>query len=270
MNVCDMIWSMAGHPLVIDSVQRLVTDQPGTCAVTGGHYEQTAPIDKALGANFLDRSLFHAHSPRVGPAALWVCCGKPPATLRMWSVVATPGVAVAPSNPKAWLQDVPGLCLTNRADPRPVTATLLNPPVGDWVVTVAVSGQKHVVPYATINHGPGPWAVRYESTTVTSDPGTFGRILTAAANLRAAGHSTDDVLAGTPSMAACKTPDDLEWWSRQSDILTQYAHSGLLSLALWCLTKETINDHRTPRPDPRSASAEHRRHDDGAPGFSLF
>lgn len=237
----DLVWELAGRPDPIASALALVTDHPGTCALSGRHEERTAPTSKALGSNFTDQSLYRAQSDRVGTGAIWCCSGGGTKTLRMWSIVAAPGVDLPPSHPKVWIRDTPGLHLTNRADLTCLIDTLVAPPDGEWMVTVAVSGQKHVVPYGTVNHGPGPWTVRMETVNVTSSPEEFGAILLAAARLRALGHRADDVLNGQPSMAAIKDRAALDTWQALASQISRYTNSPLLDLALWCLTKEQIN-----------------------------
>lgn len=239
-----LVWSLAGRPNPIPTIDKLATDTPDSCCVCGEHATRTADANKALGANFTDRSMYRDHrSSRVCIGCLWCCSGKPPATLRMWSVVAAPNVNLPPSHEKCAVPTGPGLHFTNRAAPQAVTAILLNPPPGPWMVTVATSGQKHVVPYGTVNHGTHQWTVRLESTNVTSNPSEFSTVLTAAARLRAAKHRADDITDGAPTLAAIKTEDDLREWNTHQQTLLPYRGSPLLDLALWTLTKETINDH---------------------------
>lgn len=236
-----LVWDLAGRPDPVPNVAALLADVPDVCALSGDHEARTAPLAKALGANFTDQSLYRAHSDRVGAGALWCCSGKPPATLRMWSIVAAPGVDLPPSHEKAWIHGATGLHLTNRAATGAIIDTLIAPPDGEWMVTVAVSGQKHVVPYGTVNRGPGAWVVRMETTNVAGDPGQWALVLATAARLRAAGHRADDVRAGSPTMAALKTADDINAWRALADRLAPYTRSPLLDLALWCLTKEQIH-----------------------------
>lgn len=239
MTATAMVWSAAGSPDPPEALK--VVDHPGLCAVCGEHADRTGPVKTALGKNFSDPYLLgRADSDRVCVACAWCCSGKPPATLRMWSLVVRPDAP--PSAEKAWLQ-VPGLCLTSRGDPRPVSSTLLNPPAGEWLVTVAISGQKHVVPFAHPNMGAGPWTVRMENTDVTSTPAEFATVIEAAAALRSAGHSTQAVLDLNPSMPTMRTIADVDHWRTWATVLAPYRRSPLLDLALWALTKETICDH---------------------------
>ncbi|WP_166345053.1 hypothetical protein [Phytoactinopolyspora limicola] len=242
-----MVWDLAGRPEPVANVAALITDTAGTCCVCGLPSDHTADTNRALGANFTDRAMFRdPRSSRVCPACLWCCSGKPPATLRMWTIVAVPGYDLAPSHEKCALPAGRGLHLTNRANTAAVSTVLRWPPPGEWVVTVAVSGQKHVLPYGTVNRGCDQWTVRLEATNVTSTPDDFAHVLRTAARLRAAGHRDDDIRRGAPTMSALKADADADHWRGLFHALadhTGHTHSPLLDLALWCITKETIHDH---------------------------
>ena len=239
-DACRLVWGCAGSPeITLANVAKLVTDTPGQCAVCGFEAERTADINRALGANFSDRSHLAVHTSRVCPACLWCCSGKPPATLRMWSIIAAPGMTLPESNPKAWMQNTPHLALLNRSNPGPIAAVLASPPEGPWVVTVAYSGQKHVVPYAHVNHGAeAAWTVRAEDHNVTAHPDEWAAVHAAAMALRKLGVPADDVLAGQPRYI--KSRAALVRWSRLDAHLTGWHNSPLLNLALWCITKETM------------------------------
>lgn len=238
MKATRWLWQQLGRPAIAaGSVASLLADIEAQCSICGVVEFPTAKADKALGANFSDRGhLTHEGSDRICQACLWCCSGKPPATLRMWSIAA--GGPASPSHPKAWLQETPVVCLTNRANPRPIRDLLMNPPDGEWLVTVAYSGQKHVIPYATTNHGPGTWTVRVEDHYVTSNPATFRHVHQHAEALRRLGVPEDAVMSGTP--AYIKTANDLAAWKEHADQLTAHLGSPLLRLALWTITKETM------------------------------
>ena len=237
-----LLHHLAGEPDPIESMARLLQDEPGVCAVCTRQVGRTADADRALGANFTDRSIFRAPSSRVCVACLSICSGKPPATWRMWSVVAIPGAPLPPSNPKAWIQDVGGLYLGARGGVTGslVHAVLASPPGGDWLVTVATSGQKHVVPYADVQHGPGPWAVRMETVTVHGDPTTWAHVHTHTLALRRLGVPADDITTGTCPPWALRGREAISAWRTHSDAIRDHLGSPLLSLALWTITKEHL------------------------------
>ena len=234
MRATRLIWDLAGSPtptMPLDAVT-------GVCAVCDTPSDTTGRVDKVLGANFGDRGHIKTGTDRICPACAWCCSGRPPATLRMWSVIAAPGTSLPGSHPKAWIQDTPGLCLLNRANPGPVAAILAAPPESEWAVTVAYSGQKHVVPYADTNHGPGQWTIRVEDHYVTATPALWRDVHTAAMTLRRFGVPNDAVRIGEPRNI--KTGDTLAEWRRHATVLDPYLTSPLLDLALWTITKETM------------------------------
>lgn len=235
-----LVWEAAGRPKPFGTKADLLKHIPGVCAVTGERLDVTADINRALGDNFTDRSMFAApHSDRVGEATLWACSGKGTSTLRLWSIIAAPGVHLPPSHEKAFLS-APGLWLGNRADPRPIVDTLLSPPEGEWLVSIAVSAQKHVLPYARVNRGGGRWTARFENTDVTSDPIEFLAVHGAAVALRRLGLRDDEILTGRPGLI--RSRDVLTEWRHHARSLAPYLQSPLLQLALWAITKGTLND----------------------------
>lgn len=235
-----LVWDTAGRPSPFGAKADMLNPIPGVCAVTGESLPVTADINRAMGDNFTDRSMFTApHSDRVGESTLWACSGKGTSTLRLWSIICTPGSDLPASHEKAFLS-APGLWLGNRADPRPIVETLSHPPEGEWLVSIAVSGQKHVLPYATVNRGPGRWVVRMENTNVTATPAEWAHVHASARALRALGVPADDVLTGSPGYL--KRREDINRWRTISTTLTPYYNSPLLQLALWTITKGTLND----------------------------
>jgi len=238
-HITELVWEAAGCPE--PPSQRLYSAEAAVCVMCGRTVGSTAPATRVIGNNFTDQYLFHrSDSTRICPACAWCCAGKPPASLRMWSVVAAPGLLLPPSHSRAWIQE-PDLCLTNRADPAPIADLLLAPPETEWACTVAVSAQKHVVPYGRVNHGGrGSWTVRMETTDVTADADQWRHVLGHTAALRQDGHSADAVRNGCPDLQAVRTGADLERWRLHADALACYRRAPLLELALWCVTKTTL------------------------------
>lgn len=239
-SACTLVHRLAGAPS-LNEVREKLLDAEGVCAVCGD-LGLSAPIGKMIGQNFTDQYwLARADSNRICRACSWCLTGKPPRTVRMWSIVAADGVPQPPSAGKAWLQDTheAGLCLTSRGDTTPVIDTLTAPPDRvDWVVAVAISGQKHVLPFAQVNHGRGRWSMRMETCTITAEPADFQSVLTHAAHLRDAKYPTDAVLRLQPGVMKSRAALDL--WTEHATPLTPYRESPLLELALWCLTTKGI------------------------------
>lgn len=240
-----MVWEQAGQPAPSAvSVAKLLTDTPAVCAMCSTHSDITASADRALGQNFADRSLFeNPNTGRICPGCLWACSGKPPASLRMWSIICAPGHALPPSSPKAYLQH-PAIFLHNRAAGRVFGEFLASPADGPWVMSIALSAQKHVLPYAEINHGSGPWTVRVEDHTVTSTPTQWAAVREHARAIRALGVPEAAVLDGHP--AFIKNRDQLNTWTQHNRHLTRFHRSPLLAFALWTITKETLTCPATP------------------------
>ena len=239
-----LIYDTAGRPgFATATTGRLLAQHAAPCCVCGQVEQETADADRSMGSNFADRGhLRNHHSTRVCRGCLWCASGKPPATLRMWSIVCAPGNLLPPSQPKAWLQDTPGLCLTNRANTQPIIDILTAPPAGDWAVTVAISGQKHVVPYAEVNHCAGPWLIRVEDHDVSATPHEWNQVFTSALHLRRLGVPAEAIDAGEPRFVVKggTTRALLDQWRGLAAPLQPYLGSTLLSLALWTITKPII------------------------------
>lgn len=234
-----LIWRAAGTPPIEGAKGKLLKPQPGICAITGEHFDTTADAKRALGENFTDHSLWSTHTGRVGPAALWCCSGKGKLSPRTWSWVCAPGENLDASHEKA-PYSAPGLCLTNRAHTRPVMQILTHPPQGEWVCCIAVSGQKHVLPYARTNVGRGPWTVRMEDTTITSTPAMFRKVLALVLGLRLIGTPAEAIKAGTPGNI--RTREQLTSWMNLSQQLEPYKTAPITDLALWCITKRILEE----------------------------
>ena len=232
------VWDALDRPDPVPSAAaKLDLGRIETCRMCGHDDLPTADAKAALGTNWTDQSCWRdPSSTRVCVACLWTCSGKPPATVRMWTVVT--GVD-RPSGEKApWRSDA--ACLTNRADTTPVISTLCSPPAHPWLVSIAVSGQKHILPYGTVNPGgTGPWRVRMEDTTISSDPATFSRVHSHALALRRLGIRDDDILTGHPG-SYLKTLEEITEWREHANHLTAHIGAPLLRLALWTITKKEI------------------------------
>lgn len=234
-----LVWQLAGQPSPVDSMASLLSEI-GTCRMCGGDDLPCASASRALGSNWTDHSCWRSRSSTlVCSACLWACSGKPPATLRMWSIIAAPGAELPPPHEKCAVPSGPGLTFLNRSTPQPFSDILAYPPSGDWLVTVATSGQKHVLPYGTVNHGSGRWTVRMESSDVTSTPTEWSAVRGAALTLRRLGIPASDIRDGRP--AGIKTSSALSAWAETAPALSPYLRSPLLDLALWTITKETIH-----------------------------
>ena len=246
MKAPRLIHQMVGEPPVEGSAAKAFSEPPELCAMCGQISQRTAPADKVLGANFTDRGLFTApHSTRVCWGCVAICSGLPPRTFRQWTIVATPGRQLPPSQEKAaaWIGQHEGICLTSKADTTPVIDTLLDPPDGPWVVSIAESGQKHVAPYAEVNHGDAG-IVRMETINISYQRDIFRHVFGHALALRRLGLPADAVMTGTPKFI--KSRAMLDTWRAHQKELRAFQGSPILALALWAITKGIIeNDYYT-------------------------
>ncbi|WP_018024110.1 hypothetical protein [Corynebacterium ulceribovis] len=234
-----LIWQAAGKKPVPGAKAKLLQERPAVCCITGDQEAVTADAKKALGDNFTDQSLWNSGSGRVGQAALWCCSGKGKESPRMWTWVCAPGEHLPDSHEKA-AHRAPGLCLTNRANTRPVIDTLMKPPMGEWTVCVAVSGQKHALPYARTNIGDRAWTVRMEDQDITSTSSVWHEVFFTTLALRRMGVHADNITAGMPGNF--KTHDELSRWRHLAATLAPYQSAPITQLALWCITKPIMED----------------------------
>jgi hypothetical protein len=241
---CRMIWDLAGRPAPTDPASGA-----GVCAMCG----DSGPLHAKLGPNFTDyRQLVHVNGTRLCVACSWTFGGKPPRTLRMWTIVARldqPAPAVNLGEKAIPYVSGDYLLLTNRKDMRWVAATLAQPPAdgSPWLVAVAESGQKHCAPFTPINHGTDRWTVRLDGTDITSTPDQWRHILSHSAALRHAGFSASAVETGQPPVVALEG-DRLAVWCNHAPHLAAYVGTPLLHLANLMITKETVNDYRNTYP----------------------
>lgn len=234
IHACHLIWELAGGPPPTDSAKGV-----GPCALCGAE----GPLHATIGPNFTDyRKLLRIDGTRMCQACSWTLGGRPPNTVRMWSVVARTDVPALPSRPGAYVTGK-HLHLTNRRDLRWVAATLADPP-GDgsaWLVAVAETGQKHTAPFTAVNHGNRRWSVQLDGCDITSDPSEWRPALARTAALRAAGFRAEHIESGQPPVGTL-TPDRLSVWLTHAAELAPHFGTPLLHLANLMITKETV-DH---------------------------
>lgn len=244
-----MVWELCGRPR---RATLGVTGIPGVCAMCARTVTESAPAKKWLeGKSFTDPAHLRTRSDRVCEACAWTVTGKGMDQVRMWTIVARTDRALPPSNPKAAFAS-DHVHFTSRADMRAVVGTLADPPSGQWLVTVAESGQKHTLPYGHLNHGPGRWRVRMDATDIDAEPADFRHVFAHACALRAAGHTNDEIEHLTPSFGRLNTTAGIDRWRHHTAALTGWGSSPLLHLAVFLINKEHLHgylDHyRAPGP----------------------
>lgn len=252
-----MVWDLAGRP---HRPTLGVTEMPGVCAMCGQSVLRTAPAKKWLeGKSFTDPAHLRARSGRVCEACAWTVTGKGMDQIRMWTILARTDRALPPSNPKAAFA-TRHVHFTTRADMRAVVDTLADPPTGQWVVAVAESGQKHVLPYTRINHGPGRWRIRMDALDIDATPAEFRTVFAHTCALRAAGHTTEEIKHLTPAYSRLTTIEDLTLWQQHATALTPWRSAPLLHLATFLINKEHLDAHThtypTGTPDAGAAGLD--------------
>jgi hypothetical protein len=239
ITATGMVWDAAGRPDP-GPVRR-----EGVCGLCG----MDGPLHGSLGGNFTDyRMLAVIGEDGLCAACTWVLSGRPPATLRMWTLVVRHDRPAAPSQLNAYVSGE-FLHATNRRDMTWVAATLADPPADGvpWLVAVAESGHKHTAPFATVNYGPGRWTVRLDGTDITADAAIWRDVLGHSTALRAAGFPAVDVESGQPAMNRLKG-DALTAWRLHASHLRTHAGTPLLHLANLVITKETCEHYLTTYP----------------------
>lgn len=113
---------------------------------------------------------------------------------------------------------------------RVVVNTLADPPEGEWVVSVAESGQKHSLPYAVVNRGRARWRVRMDALDVDATPEDFRHVFAHVCALRARGFSAEDIEHLRMPIGRIKTGDDLAVWQHHAEALAPWRSSSLMHL----------------------------------------
>lgn len=276
LTAVRLAWDAAGRP----SHPKGKDVQAG-CVVCGAPHERTIRAKDALGKNYDYASAVRPSLDTVCEPCAWALAGKPPHTLRLWSIATTLTAQLPAHSPvreaETAARDLAELTssgaddrqiraardrltvaelasskvpvpvskhlhLCNRRDTSVIIGLLTNPPDDHWAVAVAQSGQKHLLPYTQVNApGTDVWEARWEATNITSTPNRFRRLLGAVAALRVAGHHPDTITRCRPSVPALRG-DGLTAWRRHEPTIRPYAGSPIMDLALFLTTKETIHD----------------------------
>lgn len=234
-----LLWEVAGQP---PCPKKTRSCPDGTCCVCAEPCEQGVSVRDQFGAHFIDHNMLRDFSSGfVCVPCSWVMAGRGSAGFRLWSVVCRTDRELAASHEKADKLG-PHIQLTTRGDLAEAVSLLLDPPESEWVLSVATSGQKHVLPYANTNRG-RLWTVRMESVDVNADSDAFAHVLFHAASLRALGFTSEEILSGEPSVHRV-SPESYPAWLKHSEAIRTARGGPLLDLALVCITKEKIDEFR--------------------------
>lgn len=175
--------------------ERAVDHDEEPCAICGGPSSRGVPLGEFIGPTMTDQTSFR--SPESAHAC--VCCafvraryspvpGKPPA----------PGKKEGPrwSN-FSHLYDDRGHVVASKAEKPTIMAFLREPKRGQWFAAIADSGQKHVLPYATVNPaGTTRGRVRFEERNLTLPDAAGWVIVDDLCALLTAGATKDEIERG--------------------------------------------------------------------------
>jgi len=210
MNAAEIVWRAVGSPAVPGCVSA-----SGLCWMCAARLERGIPRQKWMGANFVGQNRVRAPAAAfVCEPCVFVCAGRPPDTLRMYSHFW--------SEPAGWSK-------LTRADRAKMRERILAEYDGPWFAAIAESGKKHLLPWTPINFA-GARVIYFEERRV-SMPLDARELLDDLARLLAAGASKAEIGRGeyTPfSWRACH--DEIRAfearWSRAR-------HGSWFDLALW-------------------------------------
>ena len=230
-SATQLLWLAAGRP----DPRKPVHEADASCFWCGVRVSEGCRVRDVCGSSFTDHDVAAVPtSPWVCVPCTWTMTGRPPDTLRLWSVIYREDREAAPSHEKAPNLG-PRLHLQNKADPSEFDALLREPPYGPWIASVADSGKIHVVPFARINRG-RRWCVRFERHDVRSTSEEYSRVADATQALYDAGFSKGDIEHGpSPSrLLRC----GVELWRANDELLLPYRGGALFQLVMFLMRKK--------------------------------
>jgi len=207
--------------------------EPGFCFLCGEWSQTCIPAAK-LPKSFRDYDKGRADSKRVCAACIYVMAGKPPNTLRMWSMVWVETGGLPPTSAETAPLSTGRIWTGNKGDLRPALEVAMSPPPCRWAVSLADSGKIHIIPYAPMA-GPGRWAIRLERHTIADGLAPFRRVVHVVASLMEAGHSKAAILAGDPHPSTWRKPELIRAWMQHAPALEPWRRSPLLEAAVFLL-----------------------------------
>ena len=257
-STTQLIHGLIGCP--DPSKDRGVSEMKGSCLVCGSTYEMGSPSKYALSKTDTDRARFAAEwSEMVCTACTWCSEGRPPDTLRMWTVIyredgqiKNPGTfreyITKKQEKKDKIYSVSSLlevesrvALINRSDLSPLVRAMVDPPESKWSAAIAESGHIHIVRFAPVNAGRGYWTVIFEREEISATPGEFTKNLWHIANLRQAGFHTEDIENNSPHPKSLRE-HTVEWFTHMTEAVKN--RPDLTRLSLFLCTKDRTDDYR--------------------------
>lgn len=240
-----LLWELAGRPVPKKPTKK--TTEP--CYICAETISEGVEKKKAFGGNFTDFD--SAKSPQsdcVCVPCLWSMSGKPPDTLRMWSVLFREDGKTSYTHEKAPITH-PGLAFMNKSDMREAINMLLNPPDCAWFLALSDSGKIHTTPFAEMNHGLA-WTIRLERENISLNSTVFPDIFRTAGRLYMLGFSKAEILSGDCAVGKiAKQAENLPLIRELFWKLRIYTHSPILKLATFLLKKDYIHEYIETEPD---------------------
>lgn len=238
-----MVWRSARKPSPRRSTNYIGESR---CAICGGWDCQCLPLETAC-----PKASFSGHqdmqwleSEAVCRACAWSMEGRPPNTLRMWSILYREDIEAAPSNPSA--PDCgPLVHLENKRNLDAMAQALLDPPKGPWCLSIADSGKIHILPYTPMNTGEDRrrWIVRIERENVHGTSDGFGRIMHHMSILVGAEFFKSHILSRDPPPSEL-VRKGINTWRENIVCLPVFGGTPLERLALMIIRKDNANEWR--------------------------
>lgn len=246
----QLVWSSAGKPL-----PRRSTDYIGEsrCAICGGWDRRCLPLESAC-----PKASFSGHqdmqwleSGAVCRACAWAMEGRPPDTLRMWSILYREDREANPSNPSA-PNCGPWVHLENKGNLDAIGCALLTPPQKPWCLSIADSGKIHILPYTPTNTGEdrNRWRIRIERENVHGTSDVFGKIMYHISVLIGAGFSKRHILSRDPPPCEL-VKKGINIWRENIAALPAFGNTQMERIALMIVRKDNANEWRRGTQDYR-------------------
>lgn len=238
MRAPSMIHAAAGRP----HPRRDTILATGRCYWCASEIDgQACRVDDVVTDSFTDQDQALAStSPWLCIACSWAMTGRPPDTLRLWSIAYREDGVPWPANHPACTLPIGRIHAQNKADPSAFRSLLRTPPeTGSWICSIAIGGQIHTLPFAPVNRGADRYGVRVERVTVWTTPRQYIAIDDAIAALLSAGYTKQDI-AEEPFPGRLLTCG-IDIWRAQQSVLAPWRGSGVLELALFLARKDKPN-----------------------------
>lgn len=231
----QILYQLADYP----SVPYDILDTSESCWVCGFPCNKAVLLNKAIGQSFTDHEKSEAPwSDYLCLPCCWVMSGRPPDSFRPWSVVwrSDKHFDVNPDVYKS--RQIKGVHFTKKIQPNEIVSLLSNPPKNhSYFCSIALTGQKHVIPFTKINHSSDYWTIRTDSYDITSSVAVFNDIFNKCQHLLQLNFSKIDIETGTPYSSKLKDKQKREIWKSYEFDLVKWRGSNFLKLILWLVRK---------------------------------